>query len=129
LYLLIPSIFLTPVAIIGFVFSSGFIQTLVVSILITVLGSMGMSSGQALFTDQTKLENRGRINSLWSVTGTMQTFRVGVSPGSLLGATGNLLGGYIYQNVSKALPLFIQSGLITLSALIAILFLQKSLQS
>ena len=88
---------------------------------------MGMSSGQALFTDQTRQEQRGRINSLWSVAGTMQAFRVGVSPGSLLGASGNLLGGYLYQGVSKTLPLYIQSGLVGLSALTAILFLRKSL--
>jgi len=129
LLLLFPSIMLTPLAIIAFIHSTGFSQTLLVSMIITVLGSMGMSSGQALFTDQTKPENRGRINSLWSVAGTMQAFRVGVSPGSLLGASGNLIGGYIYQNVSKPLPLYIQSGLVAMTALTAILFLRKSLHA
>lgn len=123
LILLYPSIILTPLAIIAFINCASFIQTLLVSIVITVLGSMGMSSGQALFTDQTRPENRGRINSLWSVTGTMQAFRVGVSPGSLLGATGNLVGGYLYQSVGKSIPLYAQSGLVALTALTAILFL------
>ena len=127
LFLLFPSLLLTPIAIIGFVHSIGFFQTFLVSILITVLGSMGMSSGQALFTDQTTPEHRGRINSLWSVAGTMQSFRIGVSPGSLLGASGNLLGGYIYQNIGKALPIYIQSGLVALTAITAILLLRKSL--
>ena len=128
LILLFPSIILTPLAIVAFVHSSGFTQTFLVSVVITVLGSMGMSSGQALFTDQTRPENRGRINSLWSVAGTMQAFRVGVSPGSILGATGNLIGGYIYQNMSKPLPLYIQSGLVAMTALTALLFLRRSLR-
>jgi MFS family permease len=128
LFLLVPSIMLTPIAIIGFIFSHGFSQTLLISVIITVLGSMGMSSGQALFTDQTRPENRGKINGLWSVAGTMQSFRIGVSPGSLLGASGSLVGGYIYQNVGKALPLYIQSGLVGLTAITAILFLRKALE-
>lgn len=126
LLLLFPSIIFTPLAIIGFIHSNGFTQTFLVSISITILGSMGMSSGQALFTDQTRPENRGRINSLWSFAGTMQSFRVGVSPGSLLGATGNLIGGHIYQNISKTLPLYIQSALIILTAVTAALFLRES---
>jgi DHA1 family multidrug resistance protein B-like MFS transporter len=129
LVLLYPSIVLTPLAIVAFIHCVSFSQTLIVSLIITVLGSMGMSSGQALFTDQTRPENRGRINSLWSVAGTMQTFRVGVSPGSILGATGNLLGGYLYQNVSKALPLYIQSSLVALTAITALLFLKKTLNT
>ncbi|TFH15435.1 MFS transporter [Candidatus Bathyarchaeota archaeon] len=56
LTLLYPSIILTPLAIIAFIHCSNFRQTLVVSLIITTLGSMGMSSGQALFTDQTRPE-------------------------------------------------------------------------
>jgi hypothetical protein len=59
----------------------------------------------------------------------MQSFRVGVSPGSLLGASGNLIGGYMYQNVSKTLPLYIQSGLVALTAVTALLFLRRSLKA
>jgi MFS family permease len=129
LLLLYPSIILTPIAIIAFIKSTGFTQTLIVSMAITVLGSMGMSSGQALFTDHTELENRGRINSLWSFAGTMQTFGVGASPSSILGAVGNLLGGYLYQNVSKSLPLYLQSILVALTAVTAILFLKSTLKT
>jgi len=129
LTMLFPSIILTPIAIVSFINSNGFTQTLITSIIITVLGSMGMSSGQALFTDQTRPENRGRINSLWSFTGTMPSFQVGASPGALLGATGNLIGGYLYQNINKALPLYIQSGLVAMTALTALIFLRQSLQS
>jgi len=129
LTLLYPSILLTPLAIIAFIYCKTFQQTLIISLIITTLGSMGMSSGQALFTDQTKAENRGRINSLWSLAGTMQAFSVGVSPGSILGATGNLIGGYLYQTTSKALPLYIQSGLVAITAITALLFLKNTFES
>jgi MFS family permease len=125
LKLLIPSITITPLAILAFTQSQGFIPTLIISVLITVLGSMGMSSGQALFTDLTKKEYRGRINALWNVAGTMQSFRIGVSPGSLLGATGNLLGGFLYENVGKAVPLYLQSGLIGLTAITGMKYLSE----
>jgi MFS family permease len=123
--LLIPSIVLTPFSILAFTFSRNFFQTILVSIMITVLGSMGMSSGEALFSDLTEQRYRGRINALWSIAGTMQSFRIGISPGSLLGATGNLIGGYIYENISKQIPLYIQSGMVGLSAVIGIVFLSE----
>ena len=125
LKLLVPSISITPLAILAFTLSQGFVQAFVISILITVLGSMGMTSGQALFTDLTKKEYRGRINALWNVAGTMQSFRIGVSPGSLLGATGNLLGGYLYENVGKAMPLYLQSGMIGLTAITGLKYLSE----
>ena len=84
-----------------------------------------MTSGQALFTDLTKKEYRGRINALWNVAGTMQSFRIGVSPGSFLGATGNLLGGYLYENVGKAVPLYVQSSLIGLTAITGLKYLSE----
>jgi DHA1 family multidrug resistance protein B-like MFS transporter len=126
LILLYPSVLLTPFAIVAFIHSNTFSQTLLVSLGITILGSMGMSSGQALFTDNTSAENRGKINSLWSVAGTMQAFRVGVTPGSILGAIGSIIGGYFYQNIGKSVPLYLQSILITLTALTAIIFLDRS---
>ena len=55
----------------------------------------------------------------------MQSFRIGLSPGSLLGATGNFIGGYFYENVSKQLPLMIQSVMVGLSAVTGIIFLKE----
>jgi MFS family permease len=123
--LLIPSIVLTPISIIAFINSTAFTQTFVVSIIITILGSMGMSSGQALFTDLSDPTHRGRINALWSIAGTMQSFRIGVSPGSIMGATGSLLGGYLYQNLGKSLPLYVQSGMVFLAALTGLIYLKE----
>ena len=125
LFLLIPSVALTPIAIIAFIYSQSFMHVFLISIVITVFGSMGMSSGQAFFSDLTDKEHRGRINALWNVAGTMQSFRIGLSPGSLLGATGNFIGGYFYENVSKQLPLMIQSVMVGLSAVTGIIFLKE----
>jgi MFS family permease len=123
--MLIPSIILTPISIITFINSTGFIQTFVVSILITILGSMGMSSGQALFADLSNPQHRGRTNALWSIAGTMQSFSIGSTPGSVMGATGNLIGGYLYQNVEKSFPLYVQSGMVFLTALTGLIYLKE----
>ena len=125
LFLLIPSIVITPIAIAGFINSRTFIQTLLVTILITVLGSMGMSSGQALFADLTEPQHRGRVTAFWSITGTMRSFNLGASPGSLIGATGNLLGGYLYENHHKSTPLYLQSLMVGLAAVTGLLYLKE----
>ena len=123
---LIASIVITPLAIVGFANSRTFIQTLLVTILITVLGSMGMSSGQALFADLTEPHHRGRITAFWSITGTMRSFNLGASPGSLTGATGNLLGGYLYETHNKPTPLYLQSLMVALAAITGLLYLKES---
>ena len=125
LFLLIPSIIITPLAIVGFINSRTFIQTLLVTILTTVLGSMGMSSGQALFADLTEPQHRGRVTAFWSITGTMRSFNLGASPGSLIGATGNLLGGYLYENHQKSTPLYLQSLMVGLAAVTGLLYLKE----
>ena len=124
-FLLIPSIVITPLAIVGFANSRTFVQTLLVTILITVLGSMGMSSGQALFADLTEPQHRGRITAFWSITGTMRSFNLRASPGSLIGATGNLLGGYLYENHNKPTPLYLQSLMVALAAITGLLYLKE----
>lgn len=124
-FLLIPSLVLTPLAIVGFINSRTFTQTLLVTIIITFLGSMGMSSGQALFADLTEPRHRGRVTAFWSITGTMRSFNLGSSPGSLIGATGNLLGGYLYSNHQRSTPLYLQSLMVGLAAIAGLLYLKE----
>jgi MFS family permease len=126
LCLLIPAIFITPLAIIGFVLSGSFYHVLLVSVIVTLLGSVGMSSGQALFTDLTEPHHRGRVNALWSIAGTMRSFRVGITPGSLMGATGSLLGGFLYENVGRSAPLYLQSIMVGLTAVTGIFLVQET---
>jgi MFS family permease len=125
LFLLIPSIVITPIVIAGFINSRNFTQTLLVTILITILSSIGMSSGQALFADLTESYHRGRVTALWSITGTTSSFNLGRSPGSLIGAIGNLLGGYLYENHNKSTPLYLQSLMVGLSAIVGLLYLKE----
>jgi len=125
LKLVLPSMLLTPIAIVAFVYSRSFLQVLAVGVSTTVLGSMSASASQALFTDHSPREHRGRINSLWSVIGTMQTFTIRGMSGSALGATGNLLGGFLYGNISKASPLLLEAGMVTSAAALGLLFLKE----
>ena len=125
LKLVLPSMLLTPLAIVAFVYSRSFPQTFAVGVTTTILGRMGASASQALFTDHSPREHRGRINALWSVVGTMQAFTISGMAGSALGAIGNLLGGFLYGNVSKALPLLLEAGMVASAAVVGVLFLKE----
>ncbi len=126
LCLLIPAIFIMPVAIIGFIISRSFYHVLLVNLVVTLLGSIGMSSGQALFTDLTEPHHRGRVNALWSIAGTMRSFQVGISPGSLMGATGSLIGGYLYENIGRSLPLYLQSLMVGFTAVTGVFLVRET---
>ena len=126
LCLLIPAIFITPLAVLGFTLSRSFFEVFVVSVIVTLLGSVGMSSGQALFTDLTEPHHRGRVNALWSIAGTMRSFQVGVAPGSLMGAAGGLLGGYLYENVGRPTPLYIQSIMVGLTVVAGVFLVRET---
>jgi MFS transporter, DHA1 family, multidrug resistance protein len=126
LCLLIPAIFITPLAILGFTLSRSFFEVFIVTVIVTLLGSVGMSSGQALFTDLTEPHHRGRVNALWSIAGTMRSFQVGVAPGSLMGAFGGLLGGYLYENVGGPAPLYIQSIMVGLTAMAGVFLVRET---
>ena len=125
LKLMMPSMLLTPLAIVAFVYSGNFYQVLVVGVTTTILGRMGAAASQALFTDYSLQEHRGRINALWSVIGTVQTFNIGTMSGSALGAAGNLLGGYLYGNITRASPLLVEAGLVAGAACVGLLFLKE----
>lgn len=126
LCLLIPAIFITPLAVLGFTLSRSFFEVFIVTVIVTLLGSVGMSSGQALFTDLTEPHHRGRVNALWSIAGTMRSFQVGVAPGSLMGAFGGLLGGYLYENVGGPAPLYIQSIMVGLTAMAGVFLVRET---
>ncbi len=85
-----------------------------------------MSSGQALFADLTEPHHRGRVTAFWSITGTMRSFNLGSSPGSLIGATGNLLGGYLYGNHHRSTPLYLQGLMVGLATVMGLLYLKET---
>lgn len=77
LKLVLPSMLLTPLVIAAFVYSRSFPQAFAVGVAASILSSMSAAAGQALFTDHSHRNHRGRINALLSVIGTMQTFTLG----------------------------------------------------
>jgi len=123
--LVLPSMMLTPLVIVAFVYSRSFPQAFAIGVAVTVLGSMSASASQALFTDSSPREHRGRINALWAAVGTLQTFAIGVMPGSVLGAAGNLLGGFLYGNLSEASPLWLEAAMAGCAAVIGLMFLRE----
>jgi len=125
LKLVLPSMLLNPLVIVAFIYSRSFLQAFAVGVAATILSSMSASASQALFTDHSTRNHRGRINALLSVIGTMQTFTMGGMAGSLLGACGNLLGGFLYGNLSKASPLLLQAGMAAAAAIVGLLFLKE----
>jgi MFS family permease len=123
--LVLPALLLSPMAIMAFVFSRSILQVFVVYVIVSALDSMGTAASQALFTDYSLREHRGRNNALWSMLGTVQTFSHVTMSGSLLGTAGNLIGGYMYGNISMIYPLLIMAGSWSASGLVGLAFLRE----
>jgi MFS family permease len=81
--------FLWPAGFLLFVNSAGFQALLVARLLIAFAGSLGDPAWEALFVDYQPKEHRGRFSAIASVSW------------SLIWGAGNMVGGLIYQNVSK----------------------------
>ena len=120
------SLVLTPVALIGFIYSQGFLPAFAFFNLMTVLGSVGSVASQALFIDHSPREHRGRITALTSVIGATQNFTTQMmGGGTIVGAVGNIVGGALYHEGTFALPLFLTAGMIGLTALLAAFFVKE----
>jgi DHA1 family tetracycline resistance protein-like MFS transporter len=112
------SLFLTPLILIGFVYSGAFVPAFTYYIALTILGAMGSVASQALFVDFSPREHRGRISALTTVIGATQNFNLSMAGGgTIVGAIGNMVGGAIYEG-NYSLPLFIMAGSIGLTAII-----------
>jgi MFS family permease len=120
------SLMLTPVALMGFIYSQGFLPAFVFFNLMTALGSVGSVASQALFIDHSPREHRGRITALTSVIGAKQNFTVQMmGGGTIIGAVGNMVGGALYHEGTYALPLYLTAGMIGLTALLAAFFVRE----
>jgi MFS family permease len=129
LKIVLVSLFLTPLALLGFIYSEGFISTFIYYISLTILGAMGSVASQALFIDFSPREHRGRISALMSVIGASSSFNFAMAGGgTIVGALGNMIGGAIYSDISYSLPLFIMAGMIGLTALIGAAFVREPQQ-
>lgn len=124
--IVIFSLFLTPIFLVGFVNSKAFMSTFIFYILMTILGSIGSVSSQALFIDFSSKKHRGRISALTSVIGATQNFNFqGAGGGSLVGALGNIIGGTLYEKMSYAIPFYLMAVMIGFTAVIGSIFVKE----
>jgi len=90
-----------------FTFSHSFFEAMTVALLLIVTGIYYSPAHEALQADLTPITMRGRITALWGVGSAFS------------GAMGTLIGGFLFQTVSPALPFY----LFTVAELIAAILL------
>ena len=119
------SLFLTPLILVGFVYSGSFMPAFLYFMALTILGAMGSVASQALFIDFSPREHRGRISALTSVIGATQNFNFSMTGGgTIVGAVGNMIGGALYGD-NYSLPLLLMAGSIGLTAVIGAVFVRE----
>ena len=119
------SLLLTPLTIIGFINCRGFLQTCLLCAAMTVISCMGMTSSQALFADLSYPCQRGRLTAIWGVLGVTQSFNLNANFVSFISSPLSFVGGYLYNEVAKALPLYTQSFLVLMTGLIGLAFMSE----
>jgi MFS family permease len=125
--LVLASLLVTPFAILGFAYSTGLNQVLLFYSAITLLGNLGGIVSQALFTDYFPKEHRGRINAFMSVIGSTQNFSFSMMGGGIVGSLGNLVGGFLYGQVSYSAPFIAATLVIAVTALLSFVYLKETM--
>jgi MFS family permease len=119
------SLFLSPLVLVGFVYSRGFTTAFLYYMILTILAAMGSVASQALFIDFSPREHRGRISALTSLIGATQNFNFAhVRGGTIVGALGNMVGGALY-NKNYSLPLLLMAALIGVTGVIGAVFVRE----
>ena len=94
--------------------------------MMTVMGNIGGVASQSLFTDLSPKMHRGRIVALSTVIGATQSYNILMAgSGAIIGAAGNLVGGFLYHEGTYELPLLLSTGVLGLTALIALFFVKE----
>jgi len=93
----LASLLLTPVTIALFPFSQGFTHVLFLRSAYSLATSLRTATFSAMFIDNSPREFRGRLNALQ---------RFASRP---MVVSGSLLGGYLYQTLSKPAPFFVNA--------------------
>jgi MFS family permease len=91
----LASLLLTPITIALFPFSRTFIEILLLRAAFSLFISMRTAAFSAMFIDYSPQAFRGRLNAFQSFASRPMVI------------AGSLLGGYFYQNLSKAAPFFL----------------------
>ena len=96
-----------------FINTGNYLHLLIARLAITVSAGIGNPGWHALFVDYCPKEHRGRYNAMLEIAW------------SILYGGGNWLGGVIYQNMGMRAPFQYSIGLMTIGAILAILFLRE----
>jgi MFS family permease len=126
--LVLASLLVTPLAVLGFAYSTGLNQVLFFFSAITLLGNLGGIASQALFTDYFPMEHRGRINAFMSVIGSTQNFSFLMVGGGIVGSLGNVVGGVLYGQVSYSAPFIASAFFIAVTALLSFVYLRETVR-
>jgi len=105
--------FLWPAGFFLFVNSGGFQALMLARLVIAFAGSLGDPAWEALFVDYQPKEYRGRFSAIASVSW------------SLIWGAGNVVGGLIYQDVSKGMIFNLAAGLLIFGALLALIKIRE----
>jgi MFS family permease len=105
--------FLWPAGFLLFVNSAGFQAMLIARIVLAIAGSLGDPAWEALFVDYQPKEHRGRFSAIASVSW------------SLIWGLGNVVGGLIYQDVSKRMIFDLSAGLLIIGAVFALVKIRE----
>jgi MFS family permease len=124
--LILVSLLITPLTVLGFIYSTGLNQVILAYSTLTLLGNVGGIASQALFTDYFPTAHRGRINALMSVIGSTQNFSFLMMGGGLVGSLGNVVGGILYGQVSYSSPFIAAALVIAITALLSLVYLKET---
>jgi MFS family permease len=126
--MVLASLLVTPIAVLGFAYSTGLSQVLLFFSVITLVGNLGGIASQALFTDYFPIEHRGRINAIMSVIGSTQNFSFSMMGGGIVGSLGNVVGGVLYGQVSYSAPFIAAALVITVTALLSLVYMKETVR-
>lgn len=110
---IVASMLLTPIATALFPLGRNFLDILALRFLFSLCTSMRAASFSALFFDYSPKAYRGRLNA----------FQRLASRPMVIG--GSLLGGYLYQNLDKALPFYVNATVMAVTGLIALMWVKE----
>jgi AAHS family benzoate transporter-like MFS transporter len=111
---ILASFLLAPLTITLFPFSRTFTEVLVLCAAFSLFTSLRTATFSALFIDYSPHAFRGRLNAFESVASRPTVI------------AGSLLGGYLYQNLSKATPFFLNAAIMGGVGAAFFLFIKES---
>ena len=102
-----------PITYFLFISSGNYLQMVLARLAVTVSAGVGQPAWHALFVDYCPKEHRGRYNALLEICW------------SVLYGGGSWMGGILYQNMGIRTPFEWSIGLMSIGAVLSILFLRE----